>query len=187
MRRQEEAVCDLAVRASIGDEPRDLGLGAGQGREADALTPGRDDPASHTEVGESATDAPRVPFGAKRQVQVERSPEDGDPALAIGPGEAPAEILERRSEGKPAGALLEESDRPFEILKPVLDQAADLGLDRSDRLHARIQLQSPSNRDERPGCQVAVAARSRDPSKVDLIGDIDREPRKEWPSVLQAR
>src|SRR5207245_11036252 len=103
---QEQAVTDLAIRASVRNDPRDLRLGAGQGREADAVTTGRDDPASYTQVSEAAADAPSVPFGTKRQIQLERSPEDGDAALAIGRRQAPTAVLERRCQRQPTRTSL---------------------------------------------------------------------------------
>ena len=64
--------------------------------------------------------------------------------------EAPTVVLECRPERKPARALLEQRDRPLEILEPVFDQSADLRLDRRDRRDAWVQLGPPSNRGEGP-------------------------------------
>src|SRR6185369_5659008 len=105
----------------------------------------------------------------------------------IGPAEAVTEVLERRSEGKPAGAFLEQCDRSFEILEPLLDQAADLRLDRRDRLDVGIQLHPPSNRGEGPRRQVTIAGGQRDPGQMNVVGDVDREPWQERPTVVQTR
>src|SRR5712671_6797361 len=187
--REEEPVRDLTVRAAVGDEPRDVCFRAAQGRQdvAVAMAAGRDDPPVDTEVAKAAADATSVPLGTEGEVQLESSPQDRDTRGAIDRHQAPTVVLERGSKREAARALLEERDRPFEILEPLLDQAADLRLDRRDRLDPWVELHSPSNRGERLRGQTGVADRQRDPSQVNLVGDVDREARKQRVSILLAR
>src|SRR5260221_13407044 len=145
------------VRDSIGDQPGYLRLSAGQRRHSVAALASHDDPSAHPQVSQAAADASSVPFGAKRQIQLESSPQSGDATVAIGPGEAPTVVLERRSERNATRALLEEHDRPFEIFEPACDKAAHVGLDGRDRLDARVELQTSSNRRKRLTCQVTVS------------------------------
>ena len=98
MGREEEPVSDLTVRDSVGDEPGDLRFSAGQRRQAAAAFPSRDDPSAHPQLSEAAADAASVPLGAEGQIQLQRAPEDGDAAYAIGPCQAPTVVLEGRSE-----------------------------------------------------------------------------------------
>jgi hypothetical protein len=49
------------------------------------------------------------------------------------------------------------------------------------------QLRSPSNRSERFRGQVAVAGSQSDPGQVNLVGNVDREPRKQRASILPPR
>ena len=76
VRRDEEALGDLAVRQPFGDEPRDGELGRRQRRPAVRLGFGGDEAASNAELAQAAADAAGVPGRSELRVEREGAAEE---------------------------------------------------------------------------------------------------------------